>query len=122
MKSKLLVLFVFLLFLFGIFSGAKAEEQNSATQEIVADVSHIEMSKFQFQDEGELPASQLFSPVFPKTSNQFSSSEKTKKIVRNLFHSEQDTRYKFSYSQALVFGWQSSAIRHIFLKTSCFRI
>lgn len=122
MKSRLLILCLLLLISFHTFSNQEAEKQRSAPLKKIDTVSHFDVSEFQLHNEGDVPAPQLFFPVSPKTSNAFPTSEKTKKIVRNLFHSRLNNIYKLAHFQSSVFNWHSSVFIHLFLKTACFRI
>ena len=122
MNGKLFILFFLLLISFCSVSKISPEKRQPASQEIVGDISHFDVSEFQSHNEGDLPTPQLFPRAILKTSNAFSSSEKTKKIVRDLFLSRLNNTYKLTHFQASVFSGHSSALIHIFLKTACFRI
>lgn len=124
LMRKLFFIFIFPALLFAQNANCKSfnERQDSPQQQISKDELSFEQIEFYYHDEGDVPVPQIFFNNFPNPANSFSSNLKSRETFLELLYSRTNIICKLSNYQASVFGWHSSALIQLYLKTACFRL
>lgn len=122
MKKIIVVIFGLFLFAQTVYCGQKNSGQDQSSFHITENDLSFEANDFYGYLTGNLPAAQVFFNIISERPNSFSSTEKTKVLIRETIHSRNKINFNLSLYQASAYCRYSSAVVQIFLKTACFRL